>query len=148
MLLAQSDQMAGGGLHGRCITKLGAAARALCRKIVEGEPDQALRERYQNARCSTTMVYRVLRNTENSVSEEGTMKEQSYQSTARAKAKNPIFKDGFFAQIKETYARHYAEGILLTPEPDNDQCFGGDEVRSNPAGGKRGRKVFCSLLRK
>ena len=38
-----------------------------------------------------------------------------------------MFKDGFFDQIKATFAAHHEAGILLTPEPDNDQCFGGDE---------------------
>jgi len=43
---------------------------------------------------------------------------------------------------------HYARGVLLTPEPESDQMFSGDEVGSNPAGGRHGRRVFCSMLRK
>ena len=113
----------------------------------EGEPDEKQRNRLLTAACSSTFVKRLLRNDANVVAVDGAMRKQSFQSSARAQAKNPVFKDGFFAQIKETYARHYAEGILRTPEPENDQMFGGDEVGTNPAGGKHGRRVFCSMLR-
>ena len=140
--------MVADGGNGRCVGKLGAAARQLLRKIAEGEPDEKKREKMQQARCSATFVKRMLRNEENIVAGGGSMRKQSWTSTARARAKNPIFKDGFFDQIKATFAAHHEAGILLTPEPDNDQCFGGGEVGTNPAGGKRGRRVFCSLLRK
>jgi hypothetical protein len=148
MLLAKADQEVADGLPGKTQSKLGATSRNLCRKLAEGEPDPKKRERLLAARCSKSFVKRLLANPVNVVAEQGTMKKQSFMSSARAQAKNPVFKDGFFAQIREVYADHFARGILLTPEPDNDQCYGGDEVGSNPAGGKHGKRVFCSMLRK
>lgn len=73
-------------------------------------------------------------------------------SVARAKAKDPIYKDAFFDKKEALYKKHYDEGILTTlneqgkPEPDSDQVFSGDEMGYNPSG-KNKNKVVCSLKR-